>query len=219
MAVPEAFLPLIGPAAGAIQNVATSVHEARYGRRADDGEDEEGHEWTAGDAIDAVETAAEAWFDVADTLDGAIDEAIAVADVLDQDVVSELRACQSALMLLHLAVLEELALVQPLEVVSEDLLLAAVPGWPGTEVAGLLDVAFGGAGASGTGLVALLSSGTDDGPWTSPPVATPPPILPGGWEGSDDRDAPLEPDADEFEEDRVVEVEVEGDEGLAAEGT
>jgi hypothetical protein len=43
--------------------------------------------------------------------------------------------------------------------------------------------------------------------------------LPGGWEGSDDRDAPLKPDADEFEEDRVVEVEVEGDEGLAAEGT
>jgi hypothetical protein len=122
---------------------------------------------TAGEAIGTVETATEQWFGVADALEEAVDRAVTglvVEDMDDRaDIESELRACQSALMLLHLAVLNEIALVQPLEAVREDVRLSDLPGWPQAEVAHLVDVAFGESGARGIGLVALLSAGTDDG--------------------------------------------------------
>ena len=67
-------------------------------------------------------------------------------------------------MLLHVAVAEELALVQPLELVNGDVRLADLPGWPGRDVAVLAGAAFGPAEAPEQGLVAMLSEGPDADP-------------------------------------------------------
>jgi hypothetical protein len=156
MAAPEEVRPQLDAIEEAVRGVIEAVNDARYDRRTD-----EPHSGLrVGEALARVEEATTHWFAVADELEGALD------DVLERrpENESEVRACQSALMLLHTAVMNEVALVQPLELVDGDQRLADTPDWPAAEDAVLEEVAFGRGD-----LVALLYIGTDDDPGPEPP--------------------------------------------------
>jgi hypothetical protein len=103
--------------------------------------------------LESVEQATVNWFEVADGLEAALDSMVES----QPDSESEIRACQSALMLLHTAVMNEIALLQPLELVVGNPRITDVPEWPSEDDARLEDAAFGRGG-----LVALLNLGTDD---------------------------------------------------------
>jgi hypothetical protein len=158
MAAPRELHPLMDRVHPAIVSVAAAVDISRPGTQTDGPE----RARTVGEAIGSVEAAANSWFAVADALEAGIDLAIrdvVLVDLDDQpEVLSELRACQSALMLLHIAVINELALVQPLEALGGDTQLQDVVPWASVDAsAHLIEVAL-----SERGLVSLLYAGTDD---------------------------------------------------------
>jgi len=148
--MPEVLTPRLEPIAGAVRRVIEVVNDARFDRRTD----EPGSGLGATQVLESVEQATENWFAVTDGFEAALDSMLES----QPDSESEVRACQSALMLLHTAVMNEIALLQPLELVVGNPRIADVPEWPSQEDARLEDAAFG----SG-GLVALLNLGTDDG--------------------------------------------------------
>jgi hypothetical protein len=156
MAVPEEVRPQLDLIEGAVRGVIEAVNDARLDRRTD----EPGSGLSVAEALGAVERASNHWFVVSDDLEAALDAVLARRP----DDESEVRACQSALMLLHAAVGNEIALVQPLESAAGELKLADIPARPTAGGAGLAEAAFG-RGA----LLALLAVGTDDDAAPEPP--------------------------------------------------
>ncbi|MFI4971091.1 MAG: hypothetical protein ACHP7H_00310 [Hyphomicrobiales bacterium] len=161
MAAPASLRPQLELIQPRLRGVIATVAAARLAYQTD----EPDSSLTVGGAIAAVELATENWFEAADDLEAAIDESIDALlvefagqdDVAQFDAQSEFRASQSALMLLHVAVMNEIALLQPLEGEKEDLLVREVEGWPNDERAELESIALG-----DRGLVYLLFAGTDD---------------------------------------------------------
>ncbi len=139
---------------------------------------------TVGQALEDVDAATRAWFGVADELSGAIDRMLGEEDEsptgvsdLSEDEVANVRACQLALMMLHLAVLADIALVQRLETLNENVTLGDLLGWPSADPEQLEAAAFGHSFRGSQGFVPLLALGTDDGeePTPTEPIDEPPP--------------------------------------------
>jgi hypothetical protein len=196
----------------ALRTVSDAVAHARIGFRAD----EQDLGLTAGGAIANVESAAESWFEVATALDRACEEWI----IEQPRDTPEIRACQSALMLLQLAVVNELTLVQPLETLVDTVALIDALGWPTDQPASLATLAFSASGPRDAGLVALLYAGTDDGPDPEPDDsnAGDPATRPGD-SGVDDQVAQvgISSEDDDFSEVDVLEEEVAPHEDIGRE--
>ena len=157
---------------------------------------------TVQEAVSQVEAATIAWFSVADSVDGACDAWVAE----HPGDASEIRACQSALMLLQLAVVNELALVQRLETIVGTTALRAVPGWPTDDPARLEALAFRPGGQRDAGLIALLYAGTDDGPEPGDGTDDTPGAQPGGSGGdAGEAEDPGDQEYDETDEHLGVE--------------
>lgn len=150
---PQGADPRTEPLAAAARRVVDAVSEARFDRSSD----EPVAALTVSEALGTVEVAVSAWTSVADDVEAQLDAEARVAPPEGQ---AGARVRQGALMMLHIAVMNEVALVRPLELVAGDTLVVEVPDWPTEQAAHLYDAAFGAPGEPG--LVELLTIGTDD---------------------------------------------------------
>ncbi|WP_327139060.1 hypothetical protein [Nocardia sp. NBC_01327] len=155
MAIPQDLLPQVDRISRAITGVAEAVNYARFDRRTD--EPDSG--LCVDQAITGVEAAAREWFAASAALEASLEG----RRMFERELEPEIQSSESALTLLHWAVMSELALAQPLDWIEGNPRLRDIPGWPSSERTVLLEASTG----SG-GLLALLRGGTDDDPALPP---------------------------------------------------
>jgi hypothetical protein len=159
VAVPDSLSPDLDRVEDQIQLLVHAVQETHsVGPQAQEGT-------TVNDALSAVGDAAESWFALSDAIETQIDE---LEERSGEEVVHELQACRSALMLLNLEVAKECERARTLEVIAagtedgESTPMAQIASWNDprsdeTFNSNLWEVATG-----EPNLIALLYVGTDD---------------------------------------------------------